>query len=979
MVALLHCFSGHTARAFTETNNLPRPEWIQPAAMAPSDTFNFRKDFTNVPGMLKAILLVAAEGTAQVDLNGARIGESSGRERAAAFDVTSRLGEGRNELTVRPSSPASLPAIGVVLELSTLGGRIHWIVSDTSWRSSPDGKADWNPVRSLGLTSAKRTEDPFDPSRAFDAYNSWQLARAANTATPATGLSVPSGFTAELLRSAQPGEDSWIALAFDPQGRITIAKEKRGLLRFTLGAPAVTNVELINDTLLECRGLLYARDSLYAVANGSRGLFRLHTRDANGRFDESTELLHTGGGTGHGRNHVKLGPDGKLYLIHGDDVELTTHVGESRHEHYAPDQLLGAAWDDSPARQTQRLPLGHLLRTGTDGREWTLLCGGLRNPLDVAFNEEGEIFTYDADNERDIGAPWYHPTRALHLVSGGEYGWRRSTGTWPVFRADTLPAAVDIGVGSPTGIEFGTRSQFPPRYRRALFICDWAYGRIIAVHLQPSGASYTGTSETFVSGRPLNVTDLAFGPDGAMYFTTGGRQTQSGLYRVRYTGPAQSEPSMSATQLAEEKRCAELRALRHKLEALHHPLEPAQVRENLETIWPQLGHADRWIRYAARIALEFQPVVSWRERTLKESEPTPALHALLALARAGTKDDQPALAQRLNDLIVKAASEELRLVALRAYSVSFARHGLPSPAFASAVLAALEPLYPAPSFPLNHELCELLGYLGSTNTTAKTLPLLARAETSEELLRYLYVLRAAKSGWTAERHREFFIALARAEKLQGAREYYRSLQNIRAEAIGALTTAERIALRPLLEATPPTAPAITPALFVKAWTFDELLPSLDKAARGRAYANGRAAFAKVQCAACHRVGTEGGVLGPDLTSVASRFGLRDLLQHILAPSLAIDEKFRQTTFQLRDGDTVTGTVEIEDSDKVMVLPNLLSPQTLTLRTTDIRERRTSELSPMPEGLLNGLTLDEILDLLAFIESGGNEKHPAFRR
>ena len=44
------------------------------------------------------------------------------------------------------------------------------------------------------------------------------------------------------------------------------------------------------------------------------------------------------------------------------------------------------------------------------------------------------------------------------------------------------------------GIEFGTRSNFPPELRRALFLSDWAYGRIIAVHLTPRGASYTATA-----------------------------------------------------------------------------------------------------------------------------------------------------------------------------------------------------------------------------------------------------------------------------------------------------------------------------------------------------------------------------------------------------------------------------------------------------------------------------------------------------
>jgi hypothetical protein len=75
---------------------------------------------------------------------------------------------------------------------------------------------------------------------------------------------------------------------------------------------------------------------------------------------------------------------------------------------------------------------------------------------------------------------------------------------------------LDIGKGSPTAVAFGTKSHFPPRYREALFALDWAYGRIVAVHLAPRGSSYHAAAETFLRGQPLNVTDIEFGADGAM-------------------------------------------------------------------------------------------------------------------------------------------------------------------------------------------------------------------------------------------------------------------------------------------------------------------------------------------------------------------------------------------------------------------------------------------------------------------------------
>ena len=152
------------------------------------------------------------------------------------------------------------------------------------------------------------------------------------------------------------------------------------------------------------------------------------------------------------------------------------------------------------------------------------------------------MFTYDADMEWDVGTPWYRPTRVNHVTSGSEFGWRSGTGKWPDFYPDSLSSVVDIGPGSPTGIVFGTGAAFPEKYQRALFISDWSYGIIYAVHMKEEGGSFVGEAEQFCSAAALQVSDMIVGPDdGALYFTIGGRRTQSGLYRVTYTGNESTE------------------------------------------------------------------------------------------------------------------------------------------------------------------------------------------------------------------------------------------------------------------------------------------------------------------------------------------------------------------------------------------------------------------------------------------------------
>ncbi len=807
-------------------------------------------------------------------------------------------------------------------------------------------------------------------TREPDAYNTWKLALTPGTATDAAAITAPSGFKVELMRSAAPDEDSWVSMAFDPQGRLTIAREKKGLLRMTLSAGAgIEKVEVINDTLLECRGLLYAAGALYVNANNSKVFCRLRDVDGDGQFDQIDELLRTEGGVGHGRNHVKLGPDGMLYLTHGNNVVAPANAApESPLRNLQDDRVIPCPWDPQMFDGDVKLPAGHILRGDLDGKKWTLLAGGLRNPLDVAFNTDGEMFTFDADMEWDTGTPWYRPCRVNHIVSGADFGWRRGTSKWPEYFPDSGPTVLNIGLASPTGIEFGTRSNFPPELQRTLFIGDWSYGRIVAVHLQPRGASYTGTAENFIVGKPLNVTDLAFGPDGAMYFITGGRRTQSGLYRVSYIGPKVAQLAAPVDPAA-----ARARALRHQLEAFH------GHNNAVEKIWPHLGSTDAAIRHAARIALEWQDVKQWQPRALAEKDPLTALTAMLALSRSAANDALRPILEKLNALPFATLNEEQQILAARDYQLTLVRLGPPETDLAAACAQRLDALYPAQSWRVNHLLCELLAYFKAPAFRDKTVALLSQSQRSEDLLHYLFHLRLAPDGWSLEQRRIAFAALNHAETLEGARDYQRSLKMIRAEMLEKLTPAEHEAVAPLLAVAADAAlpQSSGPQVLVREWKAEELLPLLDRVGSKRSFDAGKQAFAGAQCVLCHRVGQTGSLLGPDLSAVASRFNRRDLLDSILHPSRVIDDKFRHVTFTLKSGANVVGAIERENEEAVTLRTSPLVPQTTTLQQSDVARREPSPVSPMPPGLLNVLTQNQILDLLAYLESGGDPTHPAF--
>jgi putative heme-binding domain-containing protein len=137
--------------------------------------------------------------------------------------------------------------------------------------------------------------------------------------------------------------------------------------------------------------------------------------------------------------------------------------------------------------------------------------------------------------EWDLGLPWYRAVRVCHCPPGADFLWRTGAANTPDYYLDSLPPLLETGRGSPVGLEFYDHVTFPKKYRGVYFMADWSLGLIYAVHLERDGATWKGKAEKFCQGAPLNVTDLGVGPDGALYFTMGGRGTQGGVYRIVYT------------------------------------------------------------------------------------------------------------------------------------------------------------------------------------------------------------------------------------------------------------------------------------------------------------------------------------------------------------------------------------------------------------------------------------------------------------
>jgi putative heme-binding domain-containing protein len=825
-------------------------------------------------------------------------------------------------------------------------------------------------------------------------------------ATEAEALRTLADFKVELLYSADPAtEGSWINMGKDNKGRLIISGQNRQpILRVTIKEGKVDHIEKLDLPITEAMGILYAFDSLYLNGAGPKGFGLYRCRDTKGadKYDDVQFLKAFPGGGEHGPHGLALGPDKKIYVVCGNHTALPPGVSsESPHRNYREDLLLPRQWDGNGHAAGILAPGGHVVRLDADGKECELMLAGFRNAYDIAFNADGELFTFDSDMEWDWGMPWYRPIRVNHCTSAAEFGWRSGTGKWPSYYPDSLPAVVEIGIGSPTGVGNGIGAKFPAKYQKALYLCDWTYGRLIAVHLTPKGSSYTATFENFVAPaglngkaakKPLNLTDVVVGDDGAMYFVTGGRDTAAGLYRITYTGGESTAPA----DLHDEAG-AKARQQRHELEKFHGKKAPGAI----EAAWPFLNSDDRYLRYAARIAIESQSGVEWQARALAEKRPRAALTALLALARNAPRDAQPYLLAALEKFPLDKLSPELQLEKLRVFGLSFIRQGKPSTEQAKRIVEELDAQFPSKNEFVNRELVQVLVYLEAPTVAAKSLKLMSEAKTQEDMMHYLFHLRTLPIGWwTLDQRKEYFGWFDKKRKKLGhpaevvkwftdagrgyddGSSFNNFMKNFFKEATANLSDAERNKLAGQLKAIDQASIVnyeTKPRPFVKEWKMAELQPMLDKVEKGRDFNRGKDAYFAGQCVKCHRFSNEGGTVGPDLTALSSRFARRDVLESIIEPSKVLSDQYQNIIVNTQSGKKIIGRLMEESADKLVLQPDPLSPERVVIKKDDVETRAASKISPMPEHLVDVLSAEEILDLIAYLESGGRKDYKAFRK
>jgi len=620
-----------TASIHFQKSNAEEAQWIWNhgselnTPIATGETCYFRQPI-NLKVRSTGRVEIAADDQFELFVNGKKIGAGQSSRELQQFDITEQLEIGRNVIAVKVVNTHGTTAALAARVSVKPDNQPKWFTFSTSpsWRVSTTEIPNWQSVvfndRLWGTASSfGELGDTVPWDRAEDVVAEVQTEQQER-------FQIQKGFGVQrVLNDEKLG--SIIAMTFNEFGHLVVSRENGPLLLISDkdqdGIPE--HVTEYCNQVSNCHGILALNGEVFVTGDGPEGtaLYRLSDADRNGHLEGVKAIVKFDHPSGeHGPHGLRLGPDGMIYVTVGNHAKALGEKGdgETLRVSYEGD-LLPRYEDPNGHGMGVKAPGGTIIRTDINGSTVETVAGGLRNAYDLVFHPEGSLFVHDSDMESDLQTTWYRPTTLFDVPEGGELGWRAGWAKWPEYYMDRLPNLLDTGRGSPTGATCYEHHMFPARYHQSLFLADWSEGRILNVRLKPRQAGYVAESEVFLKGQPLNVSDLEVGPDGSIYFCTGGRGTSGSIYRVVYKGEVPDRMKQLGTGISA---------------AIRQPqMESAWARQSVAAVRQELG--DRWGQLVAGVALSNDNPPHYRTRAIHLMQlfgPVPNEKLLLELSEA---------------------------------------------------------------------------------------------------------------------------------------------------------------------------------------------------------------------------------------------------------------------------------------------------------------------------------------------------------
>jgi putative membrane-bound dehydrogenase-like protein len=789
------------------------------------------------------------------------------------------------------------------------------------------------------------------------------------------------GLRLELV-AEQPEIVTPIGMTFDRQGRLLVIESHTHFRTETYDGPPADRIRIVDQldsgkprfrTFFE--GTVHTM-SLETHPNGwiyvatRNRIFRLRDDDGDGTADREEPLarLETAGNYPHnGLCGLTFDAAGNVYFGLGENL------GE-------PYELIGA----DGTKLAGGGEGGNIYRLDAEGRGLTRIATGFWNPFGMCFDQAGRLFEVGNDPG---GCP---PCRLVHVVPAGDYGFQYRYGrtgrhplqAWNGELPGTLPMVAGTGE-APCDVK---------PIRGSLWVTSWGHNRIERFLLQPAGASWKATSQILVLGdgrfRPV---DFAVAPDGSVYFSdwvdvSYEVHRQGRIWRLRFDSPEllrESQPALTPTELQADT----LRSM-PSLDAL--------------------GDADPFLRQAAIggfAAMPTLPDVSWSDLS-----PLQRVSWLQALRWRKEAVPDEVVAAALGDPRPDVRLSAVRIVAdeKRAQHRRRLEQMLPqaveSPPLLAGVLAAISHLEEGTTD--NKTEARIAARVSALLWSAvedSSLPAAARASALQRLSRDDAARRQAEIAKLAlndqgelgaaalwrlidsprDDHLRIFGDVATNEALPAGRRAVAVMglsagREQFADLLGKLKGSSEASIR--TEATRALVPDLKQRRDERrpaSANVDDWLAVLTD--EGDAEAGERLFFnpAGPSCSRCHSHSGRGASVGPELTTIGRQLDRGRLLTALLDPSRDIAPQYRTEVFVTSDGLVVTGMIaayrnlsndEEPDRERREELTVVgADGNAVAIRTGDIVQRRESATSIMPAGLHELLTLQELRDLLAFLE------------